>query len=318
MPRSKTKIFISRKEEDWAIGRRIEKILSLYGADRLHFESSRQIAEGTKWREAIANKLKEADILFLLFTDPSAKWDWCLFEVGLFMPLGKRKQRPVICWHTAKTLPPGPLQDLRSVQTEPQEMKDFLRKFFGTSEITGKPPINKSFAENDEKLSEVAEQLCSELQSVSEPEGRFHYNRRLKITLDPAKLEEHAIPQDALIEADEMTLEIFGLLRDPPDGNWQWAKLESQMAGKGDDSWIPELADAICAACESHALQPIENTLRSLTSQKIYRPNVSWRDKKTDGMVTLEVLFIQQPAEGAQNVTYPATESGRRAVDVRP
>ena len=195
--------------------------------------------------------------------------------------------------------PPDPLKHFQAVSADLDSMKDFLRKFFGSSEITGvDPPINVPFAADEESVTSLAQKIC-ELVAPSSPllpEEAVYYNRRIKITVDPAKVSESKIPDDSEVESDRSSLEVFDLVGKPPGGEcWQWGNIEGLMRDQEDSAWIDELAQSVDRACQGLGLRPINSKLKSLTSGKIYRPNLSKRENRPDGTMTLEVLLIQQP-----------------------
>lgn len=68
----------------------------------------------------------------------------------------------------------------------------------------------------------------TELRTVS-------YNRKIRLILNPTQATSEQIPKDAIVEADQATLEIFDLQEKPPNANyWQWHQLEESMrAGEG-------------------------------------------------------------------------------------
>ncbi len=312
--KDKLRIFVSRKEEDHDLARRIVKRLALFAGDQVEFCTSMNVPEGKDWRKRIEKTLNNTDLLILLFTHPSYSWDWCLYEAGLFTSLESESKKPVVCIHTVTSLPPGPLQHIQSVKADIGPMKQFLKRLYGTTEITGSvKPINRAFADDDEALSKAAEQICGELETPEDSSEamRFHYNRRIVLMVDPRDLEAGSIPDATQIQADRMTLEIFGLLDDALDGGkWTWGELLQDMLKNGDNKWLQEVNGCITNACNGRYINPISETLSSLTSNKIYQPNLSRRWKMQDGKMRLEILLIQQPAEGDKNITYPVADSG--------
>lgn len=307
---NKVKVFISKKEKDARLTEKIKDSLSVYGAGRLAFFDSQMIPPGEDWLRCIKRTLAESDLLLLLFTGPSEKWDWPLYEVGIFTPIANRKPKPVICWYPPVGEPPEPLQHVQAVPAETEAMAAFLKAFYGTSEITRvEPPLNKPFAENEEAILALAEKIC---EIFVPDEGNDHeaifYNRRIKLMLDPARVNGDGIPAEAEVEADPTTLEIFDLQSSPPNGGlWTWAKLEEMMKACGSTEWIEELSEAVRRACQGEGLRPPAETLSSLSSQKVYRATVHSRKLHAANRMSLEVLFIQQPSRDQVTLPVKAT-----------
>lgn len=303
MTKDQIQVFISRKEKDRETAQRIKRQLSLYAADRLTFFTSEDIPKGDKWKPTILEKLSEADLLILLFTDPSTSWDWCLYEVGVFTTFDPKVQKPIVCLHSPRINPPGPLMDVQAVKVEKESVEDFLKKFYGTSQITRKtPPLSKTLAGNKDTIGMLADFICNEFKPLTGP--NIYYNRRILLTVKPENLKADVIPANSEVESDRLTLEIFRLLQ--PTGrerNWKWGKLEKMMKDDGQGDWISEFSEAIYCACQGEVLRPIRSKLRSLSSGKEYRPNINQRYKNPDGTSTLEVLFIHQPS--GDEVTLP-------------
>jgi hypothetical protein len=299
------KFFISKKDKDEAIARRIKTRLELYGANQLVFFASEDIPKGSDWFDWIRMRLKESDLLILIFTDPSASWDWCLYEVGLFTPLSEELRKPIVCLHATGTEPPSPLKYLQAVKAESAKMKEFLRDLFGTNTIIRtETPINSPFAQNEEELTAVSEFICSELRQTGDPD-RVYYNRFFKLFINSSELDPKKIHPEAKLQADRLSMEVFGLQHKPPGGGlWTWRKIEDKMRGQHNDSWIDDLAKAVYAASEGEVLRPISGLVTSLTSGKVYRPNVNRRDRADDGSLTLKIILVHQPRE-RKEVTLP-------------
>ena len=92
------KIFISHKKIDADAATAIQKSLERLGTrDRLTVFVSEHITGGTDWFKWIQQSLAESDLLFLLYTDRTEDWDWCMYEAGLFTDLSGPDTRKVVC-----------------------------------------------------------------------------------------------------------------------------------------------------------------------------------------------------------------------------
>ncbi|MEJ2102171.1 MAG: toll/interleukin-1 receptor domain-containing protein, partial [Desulfobacterales bacterium] len=151
------KIFISHKGKDREAAEKITDALELYGATNLEITVSERISAGVPWASEIYDKLKRADWLLLLYTDPSEEWDWCLFEAGFFAATIKDLPKRLICLHTLDDQPPLPLQEWQAVPvTDGKKMEQFLKLLFDN--------INPALANSKERLRELADQIAKAFQ----------------------------------------------------------------------------------------------------------------------------------------------------------
>jgi len=292
-----TKIFISRKEEDKEIGRQIRDQLALYGGERLALYTADDIPPASDWINWIRTKLRDADLLILLFINPSATWDWCLYEVGLFTPLSANEKGAVICLHAPNIQPPAPLRNLQAVPAKEDAMRKFLRKFFGTTDIPGiKEIINGPFAKDKKAVNSLASFICDQIRPES-PSVAFH-NRYLNLTVNPKELQPDKIPEDSEIESDRISLDIFDLQEEPPGGGkWKWRQIVDWAKDQGDTAWLSEIAKSVQWACKGKVQRPIGAIITHPETNKTYRPNVHRRETHPNGLMTLQVLLIHQPSE---------------------
>lgn len=293
-------IFISKKETDWESARRIKKYLEQVGGDRLKIFISQDILAGEDWRKSIESQLAKSDGLILLFGEPTNDWDWCLYEVGLFTSIRSERSTKSICLYSPKTKLPTQLDHMQHVSATNEKMEKFIIDFLGSSKITGvEPPLNKRFTTDKEAVKDLASKLCNEINASGIRQTLF-YNAIISINIDPDDIKDGVIPKDAwIVDIPPMTLEVFGFL-DKPAGvtHWTWGLLEESMTESQGDNWSKELSKSLKLSCEGKALQPIINTIKSLSSGKVYRPNINRRDLEPDGTVTIHILFIQEPIKG--------------------
>ena len=309
----RVKVFVSRKEKDSAIVSRIIKRLEIPAGDSVRFFTSTEIISGESWRNQILDNLVAADVLFLIYTDPTMGWDWCLYEVGLFTPLDRESERPIVCLHPAGQQPPAPLQHIQAVPAEQERVAQFLADFFGTAKIVkAEPVIHARFAENREAIQDLAKKICLDFENArsAPPANILKYNREFSITLSKEDVKSKNISGFSPILIDRMTLEVFGYLDKPANvSEWTWDLLMEPMMEAGDDAWIEPLKERLIAACDGRDIRPMRKTVTSRTSRKTYCPNVSRRELNEDGSVTLRIVLIQQPTDDLPvDVTHPAPE----------
>jgi hypothetical protein len=294
-------VFISHNHEDEEAAKTIKNKLSLYGANRLNFFLSEEITPGEDWFQWINEHLVTSNVLLLLFTDHSATWDWCLYEAGLFARLDRsegEQNRRVLCLHNPKTDPPPQLRHLQTVKVDQPRMKSFLKQLFGTAKLTAiEPPINSAFAENDEALTQVANDLCAVIAPIN-PERRYYHPDMTLWVKAPSSLQSGQIPAETVIEADRASLELFGLDERPPGrDHWTWGELQRNVQRAEDQEWVEELRRTLSAASQGRAIEPIQATFQALQSGKLYRPVLRLRDLERDGSMRFSVVLVEQFSE---------------------
>ena len=72
-------------------------------------------------------------MLVLLFTRPTASWDWCLFETGLFTCSDLDEISAVVCIYDPATSTPSPLANLQAVPAEVDAVERFLGELCRTT-----------------------------------------------------------------------------------------------------------------------------------------------------------------------------------------
>jgi hypothetical protein len=302
-------VFISHNHEDEVAAKTIKGELALYGANRLNFFLSEEITPGDDWCQWINERLVTSNVLLLLFTDPSATWDWCLYEAGLFARLDRsegEQNRRVLCLHNPKTDPPSQLRHLQTVKVDPPHMRSFLKQLFGTAKLTAiEPPINSAFAENEEALTQVANKLCTVIAPVN-PERRYYHPDLTLWVKAPSRLTNGQIPGDTVIETDRTALELFGLDECPPGrDHWTWGELQQNAQRAEDQEWVEALGRTLSAASQGRSIEPIQATFQALPSGKLYRPVLRRRDLERDGSMRFSIVLVEQFSEALAYVPEP-------------
>jgi hypothetical protein len=77
-------IFLSHKKCDENCAKDLRAILRKPCGGKLDIKLMEEIPKGKEWREWIKENLAVADMLLLLYTEPTLDWNWCLFEAGIF------------------------------------------------------------------------------------------------------------------------------------------------------------------------------------------------------------------------------------------
>ena len=113
------KIFVSHKLSDKALAELVVHELETLGDGRIDcWMSGQDLSAGVDWNRQTKHNLAESHLLVLLFTAPAQKWDWCLFEVGLFTRFEADDVCSVVCLFDPDGSPPDPLNQVQGVKAD--------------------------------------------------------------------------------------------------------------------------------------------------------------------------------------------------------
>ena len=254
------KMFISHRHEDAAIADRLADRLSMYGGEKLAvFRSESPAKVGKAWHTRIQEILREAELFLLLLTAPSelsSEWDWSLFEVGLFSSAtATDSKKKIIALLPPNLNVPPVIQDIQHVHAVQDEVAYFLKELFLETELTGREgPINPHFAKDRDSILQLADEICLLLSPVSLSAGARMHANSLILKLQE-RLREPVIPASVEIEADAISLKMFGLLaRD----QFTWGDIISSL--HGETAWVSELSEAIYSISNGRYAKPIKST----------------------------------------------------------
>jgi len=300
----KLRIFISHKSENGAAARGIKNELELNGGSRIEVFISEDIRGGDNWFDWIKTHLVGSNMLLLLFTEPSATWDWCLYEAGLFTRLNvddESVQRRVVCLRNPQTDSPGPLEHLQAVPVQAGSVKQFLRDLYGSAAYAGQPePINPALARNDEALDRVAATICTLFAPLT-PQRSLRFNQHIDLYVkDPAKIEEVRIPADARVES-EGGLELFGLA----DERATWGSLEAAVRDQQSDTrWLAQLAGCVHKASLGRTFRSMQAIFQSAQGPT-YKPILAEVETMSDGSMIFHILFDETVSGSIGDVPTP-------------
>jgi hypothetical protein len=300
----KLRIFISHKSENGAAARGIKNELELNGGNRVEVFISEDIRGGDNWFDWIKTHLVSSNLLLLLFTEPSASWDWCLYEAGLFTRLhvddGSVRRR-VVCLRSPQADSPGPLEHLQAVPVQADSVKQFLRDLYGNAAYAGQPePINPALARNDEALDRVAAKICTLFAPLT-PQRSLRFNKHIDLHVkDPAAIREDRIPADARVESDG-GLELFGLV----DDRSTWGTLEAAIRDlQVDTRWVGQLVDCVHRASRGRTFRPVQAIFQSAQGPS-YKPILAEVTSMSDGSMVFHVLFDETVAGSVTEIPTP-------------
>lgn len=290
-------VFISHKLNDREAAEMIKDELGVFGVGRLKFFLSEEIPFGENWTEKIHDSLKTADWLILLYTDPTADWDWCLYETGFFAAKIIKEENRLICLHSPKVPLPKPLEKWQAVNAVEADVVKLLKQIYGEPPHEGVEPINSQLADDENRLKDIAEKIINVIGPRPEEQ---HYNNYMILSLESEQVkrfnETGEIPDGALIISDDNSLDMFGL-RSKVGGNWTWGELKEVLSENEQTSWAKQLEITMLAANRSRTFSPSLSSFLSPKDEKLYHPVLHWMDIMPNQSRKFKFIFIKAPTE---------------------
>ena len=283
------RVFISHKEEDKETAIAVRDALAHFSGHLKFFISGEDIQEGTEWKHALRERLRVSDLLLMLFTEPTWKWDWCLYEVGLFTKLDEAgiPVEPVVCIHDPKGAPPSPLLTTQGVRATEADVARFVERLIKTTEITGwEEPLNSNIT--DQHIRQAAVTISNRFV------GNIHHYyacHRVFLELPVTAGDCEAIPPDARITGGEATMRVFGRV----PSTETWGELVHSHAVKR-AAWLDEINRVFRDACAGRVSAPTTATFRASDGARIFRPELYRLDKKRRTPVAAVIMFTEEVA----------------------
>ncbi len=151
-PTTICRVFVSRKTTDRLVSEMRRRTLMNWAPKRLKFFDAAKIEPGAKWRDTIRKELSQANIFFLVLTNPAEDdFDWPLYEAGLFESLEEEDRRRIICIYAdSRECPPDQLGDIQGVKATEPAILDLLTRLFQDEgfSLTAEP-LNEGLTEDD-------------------------------------------------------------------------------------------------------------------------------------------------------------------------
>jgi len=280
------RVFISHKDEDKDAALAVRDELRQFSGDLEFFISGESIPEGEDWKAKLRRELKDSGLLLLLFTEPTRKWDWCLYEVGLFTSLDEEENEPVVCMYNPDGEPPAPLVTTQGVPATVPEVSQFIRRLITTTEITGRErPLNANVTED--QITKAADAICDHFLGNIQ---NYYACHRVQLELPMDAGERKGIPTESkIISASDTTMRVFGRV----PGTVTWGELV-QSHIEGDAAWIKEIDRVFQAACSGQVSPPTTQTFYADDGVRIFRPELYRLDTKGRTPVQAVIMLTQE------------------------
>ena len=281
MPRirqDKFRIFVSHKHADASVANVVAEELEKIAPQLIDcWVSGQDLTAGLDWNRQIKAALGDSHLLILIFTTPSHTWDWCLYEVGLFMRFDADDVTSVVCLFAPDGATPGPLNQVQGVAAEADSI---VNRFL-------KPLCTQTWRVSDDwqrgalvpdvdpaRLRAAAERISASFGSIiagtdDDATETYTYrpNHSIVLDLSESKCDDtwDSIPKDAkVVQGDDATssytLALFKAHQ--RKGQRSWGELVAQVDGEA-SLWLRDLDAAFAESLKEHLWAPSQETFEA-------------------------------------------------------
>ena len=300
---SKFNFFLSHRSKDSLIACSLKSILEdLDRSGSLTVNVSENIPKGEPWRNHIHDALKDADRFILLYTDPSQKWDWCLYESGFFSGVrltNEESAAKFITLHAVDVEPPSPLSHWQTVKGDVQSVLQLLTELYCKRLRKGTKAIAPKLNNHKERVLEQASYRIANLIHPGPKPAWYSFFVRVNMTPDQVNVlrAQRSIPDDAVVESDDLSLKLFNVRR---NNGLSWARLGEAWRNREDEEllklWRDGVSEAIRTAIDHTDSLP-QLPLFYSHEKRCYHSFLQRLDKMPDGGVRGYVVFTEFHAE---------------------
>ena len=304
---NKIDVFFSYKSKDEKTARKVVEQLRVFAGDKLRITYAADFPRdaGTNWSKKIRESIKKAQWFILLLPDPSADWDWCLFETGMFRgKMVSDKVNRLFCLHHPDVQPPPQIKEFQAIKAEVDNVQSFLKMvYLDKDPIPGMDPINPYIT--TDLLEGIAETIANAISPPMPLLKRSHFERYVMLKIEnPDQLQcPDALNSATILETDDLTLNLFGKRRVPET----WGKLvENVVDSECENRWLIELCESIKKAANNTLFKPIQATFENYGRGKNYLPILTAMDERTDGSIEdFKILFVEEVSARIYNKHIP-------------
>jgi hypothetical protein len=237
------------------------------------------IGAGQNWLTAVERAMNEAKAVIVLCSKASVHRPWVQFEVGAAW----MKEVPVIpvCHSGLKTSDLQMPLSLRQGVELPTE-RGIAQLYDGVART-----LKMARAPSPSNLD-------VRLRQMKDIEARLRVGavQQFELFLDivlaaPGRLEGETIPDDAIVESEGASLELFGFLEGAP---LTWRDIVRKARKTPDTRWLRELQRSIALASNNERFRPVQAVYH--TANGSYQPQLSKKELRSDGSSRFHVHFV--------------------------
>jgi hypothetical protein len=319
LPQDIFRIFISHKSDDAELAELVAAELRALVPDRLEcWVSGEALTAGMDWDRQIKKQLAQSHLLVLLFTTPQHTWDWCLYEVGLYVRFDVEDVTSVACLFDPAGAPPAPLLQVQCVRAAPeaiarQLLRPLCTQTWDMSDTWQRGALLPTVS--DDAVSAAAERIAEAFERHVAPptsapiEDSYRYRPCHRIVLDLEPCVPSApwsgIPRHAKVVAgrDATTSYTLSLFR-AHDGAeaWTWGDLVDEVDG-ADSPWLRDLDQAFVQSLARHLWSPSMELMQVWQPDahhlRTYRPVIYEVVRRSSDDAPIEVTLLLLPDDTA-------------------
>ena len=319
LPQDMFRVFVSHKSDDAELAELVADELRNLVPERLEcWVSGEALTAGMDWDRQIKKQLAESHLLLLLFTTPQHTWDWCLYEVGLFVRFEAEDVTSVACLFDPAGAPPAPLNQVQCVRAASetiarQLLRPLCTQTWDMSDTWQRGALLPTVS--DDAVTAAAERIAEAFGRHLAPpptvptEDRYRYRpcHRIVLDLEPCVPTSpwSGIPRHARVVAgrDGTTSYTLSLFRAHDGaGDWTWGDLVDEVDGV-DSPWLRDLEQAFVQSLSRHLWSPSMELLKvwqpDAEHHRTYRPIIYEVVRRAGDDEPIEVTIVLVPDDPA-------------------
>ncbi|MGJ7509028.1 toll/interleukin-1 receptor domain-containing protein [Variovorax sp. GT1P44] len=278
-----TRLFVSHISEEGDVASLLKHIMEEDFLDMVKFFTSSDVGSinlGSNWLEAVEKAMREASAVIVLCSKASVQRPWVQFEVGAAW----MKNMPIIpVCHSGMTLDqlPVPLVLHQGVELGTDRGLERLYQMVKDQLRLGRAPTPRDMSERLVQIRDMEKRfLPSEVQQ---------FERYINVVLPaPGQLATETIPDDAVIESDETSLQLFGFIK---GSGLKWKDIVRAAQKTADRRWVKQLQKCIYLASNNEWFRPVQAVYH--TQDGSYQPQLSKVEIFDNGKRRFHVHFVE-------------------------
>jgi hypothetical protein len=280
------RLFVSHISEEGEIAALLKETMEEDFLHLVEFFTSTDIGSisaGEDWMSAVERAMNEAAAVIVLCSKASVQRPWVQFELGAAWMKGV----PIIPVCHSGMEPDDlemPLSRLQAVELGTEH--GLQRLYEGVAKV-----LQLSQAPQLKDLPEC-------LRRIAELESRFRqppvqqFERYIDIVIPPSEqLDSETIPDTMKIEADDVSMELFGLIG---DAGRTWLDICNAARKKADTRWLGQLQQCVYLASRNEVFRPVQAIYH--TDRGSYQPQLAKKEVLADGTARFHVHFVETVA----------------------